>query len=188
VLKYVNKRVLFFKKVNLPIINKVMNRLILLCWCLLLFTACKKADNPTVINSEQAAIDDKIIADYVAANGLTGTAIKADTSGVYYIQVKQGPVNTLYSLSSRITVAFTGRELTTGSVFAAPQEFHPSYRLGETITGWQIGIIKGKVNKGGIIRLLIPSRHAYGPNKQPNLGLDANAVLDFTIQIFDVTN
>jgi FKBP-type peptidyl-prolyl cis-trans isomerase FkpA len=187
-LKYVKLHVLFFKKVNLPIRNKLMNRLIVLCWCLLLFTACSKVDDPAVINPDQAAIDDKIIADYVAANGLVGKAIKTDTSGVYYIQEKQGTVNTLYSLSSRLTVAYTGRVLTTGEVFAKTDDFHPSFLLGETIKGWQIGITKGKVNKKGIIRLLIPSRHAYGPYKQPNLGLDANAVLDFTIEIFDVTN
>jgi FKBP-type peptidyl-prolyl cis-trans isomerase FkpA len=62
------------------------------------------------------------------------------------------------------------------------------------IRGWQMGI--PLVKKGGIVRLLIPSRYAYGPNAQPQLGvtfglkdgLPANAVLDFDIQLYDITN
>jgi FKBP-type peptidyl-prolyl cis-trans isomerase FkpA len=200
-LKFVKLRVLFFKKVNLPTTNKVMNRLLLLCWCLLLFTACSKVDDPAVVNPDQAAIDDKILADYVAGNGLTGKAIKVrsnslsslDTIGVYYVVEKQGTVNTLYSLSSSITAAYTARVLTSGEVIAevGANGIHPSFVLGQTIKGWQLGILNGKVNKGGIIRILMASRYAYGPFAQPQLGkngLPPNSVLDFTIEIFDVTN
>lgn len=197
-LKFVKLRVLFFKKVNLPTTNKVMNRLLLLCWCLLLFTACSKVDDPAVVNPDQSAIDDKLLADYVAANGLAGKAVKVkvgtqDTVGVYCIVQKQGTVNTLYSLSSSITAAYTAKVLTTGEVIAqvGADGIHPSFVLGETIKGWQLGILNGKVNKGGIIRILMASRYAYGPFAQPKLGkngLPPNSVLDFTIEIFDVTN
>ncbi|CAM3772942.1 FKBP-type peptidyl-prolyl cis-trans isomerase [Mucilaginibacter galii] len=197
-LKFVKLRVLFFKKVNLPPTNKVMNRLLLLCWCLLLFTACSKVDDPAVVNPDQAAIDDKLLADYVAGNGLAGKAVKVkvgtqDTVGVYYVVEKQGTVNTLYSLSSNITVAYTGKVLTTGEVIAevGATGVHPAFVLGQTIKGWQLGLLNGKVNKGGIIRILMASRYAYGPFAQPQLGkngLPPNSVLDFTIQIFDVTN
>jgi FKBP-type peptidyl-prolyl cis-trans isomerase FkpA len=191
-LKYVNLPVLFIKKVNLPFTNRVMNRFLLLFWSILLITACNKVDDPAVINDDQAAIDDKLIADYIAANGLT-TAKRVenilgrpDTIGVYYIVEKQGPLNTLYSLSSRVTVGFTGKQLSATRPFAQTGDIHPSYVLGEVIRGWQLGI--PKANKEGVVRLLVPSRYAYGPYAQPNLGLPANAVLDFTIQIFDVTN
>jgi len=200
-LKYVKLRVLFFKKVNLPLSNKVMNKLLLLCWCLLLFTACSKVADPALGDPNQAAIDDKILADYVAANGLTGKAIKVkvgalnspDTVGVYYIVEKPGKVNTLYSLSSSITVAYTARVLTSGEVIAdvGADGIRPAFVLGQTIKGWQLGILNGKVNKDGIIRILMASRYAYGPFAQPQLGkngLPPNSVLDFTIQIFDVTN
>ncbi|MFD2325903.1 FKBP-type peptidyl-prolyl cis-trans isomerase [Mucilaginibacter galii] len=175
-----------------------MNRLLLLCWCLLLFTACSKVDDPAVVNPDQAAIDDKLLADYVAGNGLAGKAVKVkvgtqDTVGVYYVVEKQGTVNTLYSLSSNITVAYTGKVLTTGEVIAevGATGVHPAFVLGQTIKGWQLGLLNGKVNKGGIIRILMASRYAYGPFAQPQLGkngLPPNSVLDFTIQIFDVTN
>jgi len=186
-LKNVKLRDLFFKKVNLPITKRGMNRLLLLCCCVMLFTACKKVTDPAVINPDQAAIDDQIIADYIAGNNLTGVAKKVgDTIGVWYIVEKPGTVSTLYSSSSSVTVGYTGKVLTSGKVFAQTDAFHPSYVLGTLIRGWQLGI--PKANKGGIVRLLIPSRYAYGPYAQPSLGLSSNAVLDFTIEVFDVTN
>jgi FKBP-type peptidyl-prolyl cis-trans isomerase FkpA len=185
-LKIVNLPVLFFKKVNLPIDNWVMNRLLLFCYCILLFTACKKVDDPAVINSNQKDLDEEIINKYLADNNLKASPL--DTSGVRAIIIKQGPVNTLYSLSSSITVGYTGRQLESGKIFAQTDSIHPAFKLGDALSGWKIGILKGKVNKGGIIRLIIPSRHGYGPYAQPGLGLPANAILDFTIEIFDVTN
>jgi FKBP-type peptidyl-prolyl cis-trans isomerase FkpA len=185
-LKIVNLPVLFFKKVNLPIDNWVMNRLLLFCCCVLLFTACKKVDDPAVINKDQRDIDKEIIEKYLADNNIT--ADPPDSSGVRAIVIKQVPGNTLYSLSSSVTVGYTGRQLTSGKIFAQTDSIHPAFKLGDALSGWKIGILKGKVNKGGIIRLIIPSRHGYGPYAQPGLGLPANAILDFTIEIFDVTN
>jgi FKBP-type peptidyl-prolyl cis-trans isomerase FkpA len=52
--------------------------------------------------------------------------------------------------------------------------------------GWQVGIPMGTA--GGEIRLLIPSRYAYGHYAQSGLGLPANAILDFSIRIYSVTN
>lgn len=170
----------------MPINNKAMNRLLLFCCCALLFTACKKIDDPALINSNQREIDEDIITKYLADNRLTATTL--DTSGIRVIIEKQGPVSTLYSLSSSVTLGYTGRQLTSGKIFAQTDSIHPSYVLGDVLSGWKIGILKGKVNKGGIIRLIVPSRHGYGPYAQPSLGLPANSVLDFTIEIFDVTN
>ncbi len=173
----------------MPINNKVMNRLLLFCCCVLLFIACKKVNDPAVINSNQREIDEDIINKYLADNNLTSTAkMVDDTSGIRAIIIKQGPVNTLYSLSSSVTVGYTGKQLNSGRIFAQTDSIHPSFILGEALSGWKIGILKGKVNKGGIIRLIIPSRHGYGPYEQQVLGLPANSILDFTIEIFDVTN
>lgn len=192
-LKNVKLPDLLFKKVNLPITNRVMNRLLLLCGLVLLFTACKKVDDPAVINTDQVAIDSNLVNDYLVKNGLKGTAKRVenilgrpDTIGVWYIIEKQGDVNTLYSLSSSVTVAYTGKLLTTGEEFAKTTDFHPSYVLGDVIRGWRVGL--PKVNEGGIIRLIISSAYAYGPYAQPIVGLPANAVLDFRIEVFDVTN
>jgi FKBP-type peptidyl-prolyl cis-trans isomerase FkpA len=151
------------------------------------FAGCTKSTGDLEKYKAQAVIDDKIVTDYIAANNLTGKALKAtDTSGVYYIIIKQGEGNDLYTASTQVTVGDTGKLLTTGQVFYETNDFHPSYTLQQTILGWQLGL--PKIKKGGIIRLLIPSRYAYGPYPQEQYNLPANAVLDFDIQVYDITN
>ncbi len=151
-------------------------------------TACTKSTGGGIESyKKQAAIDDKIIADYIAANGLTNVAKRtSDTSGVYYIIKQPGLGNDLYSSSTQVTVGDTGRLLTTGKIFYQTDQFHPSYPLGSVILGWQLGL--PKIKKGGLIRLLIPSRYAYGPYPQTDYNLPANAILDFDIQVYNITN
>jgi FKBP-type peptidyl-prolyl cis-trans isomerase FkpA len=176
--------------------NKAALIILLLYTC---FTACTKtSDSGLVQYKAQAAIDDKIIANYLAQNpGLNAQRTDAgitDTSGVYYIIKQPGSGNALFTNSTLVTVGDTGRILTTGQVFTQTNDFHPSFELGQIIRGWQLGI--PLIKKGGIVRLLIPSRYAYGPNAQPQLGvtfglkngLPANAVLDFDIQLYDINN
>ncbi|XHR93659.1 FKBP-type peptidyl-prolyl cis-trans isomerase [Mucilaginibacter sp. UC70_90] len=57
---------------------------------------------------------------------------------------------------------------------------------GGVIKGWQLGI--PQIKPGGKVRLLIPSRYAYGPYAQDSIHLPANSVLDFQIQLYNVTN
>jgi FKBP-type peptidyl-prolyl cis-trans isomerase FkpA len=192
-LKNVNLPVLFFKKVNLPITNRVMYRLLLLCWCVLLFTACNKVEDPAIINTDQTAIDKEIIEKYLADNNLTSVAKKVkniagrpDTIDVYYIIEKPGTVSSLYSQASRVTLAYTGKALNSATPFAQSGDIPPSYVLGDALRGWQLGI--PMVNKGGIIRLIFASRYGYGPYAQPVIGLSPNSILDFRIEVFDVTN
>jgi len=173
-----------------------------LLFCSFLAGCTKSSDPGLAAAKAQALIDDKIISNYLAQNpGLK--ALPVDSSGVntgiYYIIKQQGTGNDLFTNSTQVTVADTGRLLYDGKtytdqLFTETNDFHPSYILSQVIRGWQLGIPQCK--KGGIIRLLIPSRYAYGPNVQPNLGvafgltggLPANAVLDFDIQLYDITN
>jgi FKBP-type peptidyl-prolyl cis-trans isomerase FkpA len=171
----------------------MMSRLLLLaCFCALVFAGCKKTDGTEAQRLAQGVIDDKLITDYIAANNLT-TARKvlvgrADTTGIWYVIETAGAGSNLVTTSSLITVSYTGRILATGKEFVKTADFNPSFRLGETIRGWQLGILntEPKLRKGGKVRLLIASRYAYGPFEQ--LAIPANSVLDFDIQIFDITN
>jgi FKBP-type peptidyl-prolyl cis-trans isomerase FkpA len=173
-----------------------MNRVALIILLLVFgLAACIKTPNTGLVAyNAQKAIDDKVIADYLKANPGLVAKRAFDTSGVYYIIKQQGTINALFTNSTRVTVADTGRILTTGQVFTQTNEFHPSFVLGTVILGWQLGI--PQIKKGGTVRLLVPSRYAYGPNTQPLLGkefgltggLPANAVLDFTIQLYDIAN
>ncbi|OOQ58241.1 FKBP-type peptidyl-prolyl cis-trans isomerase [Mucilaginibacter pedocola] len=149
-------------------------------------SSCKKGYDVVAEVRAQAAIDDKIVQDYIAANGLTDVAQRIDTTGVYYIVLAPGTGSSLFTTSTRVTVDYTGSILTTGKEFAKSNNFHPSFTLGEVIRGWRLGI--PQINKGGRVRLLLPSRYAYGPYDQPTIGLPANSVVDFDIQLLDVTN
>jgi len=171
---------------------------ILLVFCSFLAGCVKSTDSGLAAAKAQALIDDKVISNYLSQNpGLNAKRVDAatgDTSGVYYIIKQAGTGTSLFTNSTQVTVADTGRLLTNGTIFTETNDFHPTYILSQVIRGWQLGI--PLCQKGGIIRLLIPSRYAYGPNGQPNIGtafgltggLPANAVLDFDIQLYDVTN
>jgi FKBP-type peptidyl-prolyl cis-trans isomerase FkpA len=163
----------------------VRKLLIFLFFALSLF-ACSKSAVTTNSYGAQAAADDKIIQNYIAANGLSGVAKKIDTSGVYYIVLAPGSGTAVFNNSTQVTVGDTGRILATGTVFTETNDFHPSFVLGQVILGWRLGI--PQIKPGGTVRLLMPSRYAYGPSPQPDIGLPANAVLDFDITLYGITN
>jgi FKBP-type peptidyl-prolyl cis-trans isomerase FkpA len=186
VLKSVKLPFLPFKTINLQIIRG-MNRLLLIILLLAAgLSSCKKGYDVVAEVRAQGVIDEKIITDYIDANGLTTAAKRIDTTGVFYIVIAPGEGNDLFTNSTRVTVDFTGRILTSGQEFTKSNGFHPSFALGEVIRGWQLGI--PQIKKGGTVRLLIPSRYAYGPYDQTDLGLPKNSVLDFDIKLLDVTN
>jgi FKBP-type peptidyl-prolyl cis-trans isomerase FkpA len=177
--------------------NRVLLIVLLFCGCL---CSCSKSNDVAAQVQSQAAIDDKIITDYLKANGLpvnnvdtisTTTGVAAP-SGVCYIVDTLGTGSNLLTSSTQITVGYTGRILTTGgvlgAVFAQTNNFHPSFVLGQVIRGWQLGLSKSKIQKGGVVRLYIPSRYAYGPYPQQTIGLPANAVLFFSIKLYNITN
>ena len=193
-LKYVKLLFLNYKRINLPFGIEMNRALLIILFCCAIFGACKKE---TAVGPEaekaQAIIDDKIISDYLAANpGLSAQRI--DTTGVYYIVIQPGSGNDLFTNSTQVTVGYTGKLLTTGQVFSKTDNIHPSYVLSSLIRGWRLGI--PKIKKNGEIRLLVPSRYAYGPNAQPELGkaygltngLPASAVLDFNITLYNIIN
>lgn len=151
----------------------------------ILFTGCVKTQSALEAYRAQAAIDDKIVGQYLDAHSLRGVAKKVtDTSGAYYMVLDTGKGNDIFTSSTQITVGDTCRLLTTGDTVAETNQFHPSYVMGQVILGWQLGI--PKIKRGGRIRLFLPSRYAYGPSVQGNI--PKNAILDFTVQLYDILN
>jgi FKBP-type peptidyl-prolyl cis-trans isomerase FkpA len=92
----------------------------------------------------------------------------------------------LFSSATVVTVGFSASQLGSSTIFTQTNSYHPSFVLGQTIQGWQLGIPYCK--KGGVIRLIVPSGYAYGPYPQSVYGLPANAILDFTIKLYDISN
>jgi FKBP-type peptidyl-prolyl cis-trans isomerase FkpA len=193
VLKNVKLPFLNYKRINLPFeMNRIL--LVIALFFICCFTACTKSSlfGPAQYKA-QAKADDSTVSKYIRSIGLTGKfkhVQNNDTIGVFYMIVDPSTTNTLYTTSTQVTVGDTGRYINkdgvTETLFYETNAFNPSYTLASVIPGWQLGI--PECNVGGEIRLIIPSRYAYGPYAQKNLGLPANAVLDFYIRIYSVTN
>lgn len=177
-----------------------MNRILLI---VLLFSAClsscSKSNNVPAQIQAQAVIDNALIINYLNSKNLpinnvdtiSITTGLAGHSGICYIIDTAGTGNNIITNSTQITVGYTGMQLTSGNgtkVFTQTNNFHPTFILGSTIRGWQLGIPKSQVKKGGTVTLYIPSRYAYGPYPQANIGLPANAVLIFDITLYNITN
>jgi FKBP-type peptidyl-prolyl cis-trans isomerase FkpA len=191
VLKNVKLPFFYYKRINLPF--EKMNKLLVVLLLLMAgLGACKKSADSLIQYNIQKGIDDKIIQDYLAANptlhaARTDSGI-TDTSGVYYI-INPGEGGTgadVFTNSTTVTLGFTAKILGNSTIIAQTSNFHPSYTLGSVIKGWQLGI--PHIKKGGKIRLLVPSRYAYGPYAQDSIHLPANSVLDFNIQLYNITN
>ncbi|MCQ6958247.1 FKBP-type peptidyl-prolyl cis-trans isomerase [Mucilaginibacter aquariorum] len=169
-----------------------MNKILLiLLFSVVCLSSCKKGYDAVAEERTQAEIDDKIIQDYIAGTpGLSAVAKRIDSAGiatgVYYVELAPGSGNDLFTSSTRITIDYTSKKLLTGEVFARSNNFHPSFTLGEVLRAWKLGI--PQIKKGGKIRIIAASRYAYGPYDQPEINLPKNSVVDFEIELLDVTN
>ena len=140
------------------------------------FSACKK--NQVVSPVSQFTIDTTAIRAFITTNNIP--AIK-DENGIFYQIINPGTGTFPYSASTKVTVDYKGK-LLNGTVFEDSYGIPSTFTLGTLILGWQIGI--PYIQKGGKIRLIIPSFYGYG-NSQ-NGPIPANSVLDFTISLDNV--
>ena len=150
---------------------------ILICLVTLVtgLSACQKDTDGSP--DEQASIDEQKINQFIAEKALTTLR---HSSGVHYIIIEPGSGSIIYNGNTNVTVKYTGR-LLDGTIFESNVI---SYKLGGLIAGWQIGV--QLVQKGGKIRLIIPSGLAYG--REGIGGIPPNAVLDFDIELLEVSN
>ncbi len=133
----------------------------------------------TASAAKQKGVDEKIIADYLAKNGLTGKAQKTE-QGTYYVITQPGAGGSP-NRGDIVKVDYTGKLLNgktfDSSVGKAPIEL--PIGVGQVIPGWDDAILKLK--KGEKATLIIPSTMAYGAQGSPPV-IPANSVL-----LFDVT-
>lgn len=139
------------------------------------FSACKKGFD----SEAQFAADTTAIRAFVTANNIP---VEKDEYGVFYHVVNEGSGTVKYTGSSLVTVDYSGKVLSGTENFDSSNGNPREFTLGGLIAGWQIGI--PYIQKGGEIRLFIPSKYGYGNSSQP--GIPANSVLDFTIKLSDV--
>jgi FKBP-type peptidyl-prolyl cis-trans isomerase FkpA len=140
----------------------------------LFLTSCIKN---TTCKNKTVESEDAEMQNYASANGITATK---HSSGMYYQIVSPGS-GPSPSFSSVLFVRYTGK-LLNGSVFDSQTTTPVQFQLGQVIFGWQLGL--PLIQKGGIIKLIIPSSLAYGCRSQGPI--PANSILYFEIELVDV--
>lgn len=136
----------------------------------------------TLPERTQAAVDDRVIREFIAAKGITGMV--KHPSGVYYAITAPGSGGLPISLRSSLTVNYTGKTLD-DVTFDTSTDGTMVLPLTGVIAGWQE--VLPLLKKGGKMRMLIPSPLAYGKTGTAS-GALANTVLDFEIEVLDVVN
>ncbi len=154
---------------------KHIKPLLFLAAVLLGFTACKKGFDAEA----QFSADTTAIRNYVNANKIP---VIKDEFGVFRQVITPGSGSTKFSESTWVTVDYSGNVMGESENFDSSKGEPREFQLGGLIAGWQIGI--PKIQKGGEIRLFIPSKYGYGNNSQP--GIPANSILEFNIKLTDV--
>lgn len=142
-------------------------------------TACVKNTQNVYDPQPQFRADTAAIRSFIIKNNIQ--AVK-DASGLFYQVIDAGTGSVSYTANTKITADYEGR-LLNGNVFDGTKGSPVTFQLGGVIEGWQRGI--PKIQKGGKIRLIIPSLLGYGP-QSPASTIPPNAILDFTITLTDV--
>ena len=145
-------------------------------------TACQK-DYPPI-----EELDEENIQQYIQANGLN---LNADTSGYYWDIIEEGTGDPV-QYSDQVFITFTFKTL--DGKFVSNDEYvnnrymnflgylGKSYNLPDV---FRTAVKNKLIRKGGSLRLIIPSRLAYGRNESN--GIPGNSSLDCTLKLYDVS-
>lgn len=174
--------------------KQILYTLMVLCAVGLL--SCRKtADNFTI-----KQFDDNQIQNYIKANGLS-TIMKRDTSGgdttgIYYQIINPGS-GRAFSYSTKISYVYTAKTLDGNFNLTDTILNHVnSYAAYAAPNGLQLALINLAKRKGAKIRVIIPSRLAYGINGTTlstynTAGtvvyntVGGNQAMDYTISVMD---
>ena len=138
---------------------------------------CLKSSSSQSCTPASVASEEPTILAYAANNGIFVTH---HSSGLYYQIISTGSGATP-SVNSKVFVTYTGK-LLDGRVFDQQADSSKTgWVLGSLIAGWQIGL--PLIQKGGEIKLIIPSSLGYGCDDSR---LPANSILYFDVHLTDV--
>src|SRR5678809_665383 len=119
-------------------------------------SGCQKKSSASSCTPASVASEGPTILAYAANNGIFATR---HSSGLYYEIISQG-YGATPSVNSKVFVTYTGK-LLDGRVFDQQADSSKTgWVLGSLIAGWQIGL--PLIQKGGEIKLIIPSSLGYG--------------------------
>ena len=151
-----------------------MLRLLTFFGFVLMVSGCIKDNSctPKTVASEVATMQN-----FATTNGIT---TQTHPSGMLYQIVNPGNGATPNTVS-RVSVRYTGK-LMNGTIFESNTGTPVQFILGQVIPGWQLGL--QLIQKGGTIRLIIPSSLAYGCTGAGSILPDS--VLYFEVELVDV--
>jgi FKBP-type peptidyl-prolyl cis-trans isomerase FkpA len=124
----------------------------------ILFAACGKGSSAgsTSCTGPEPSADSSTLLKFANAHGITSLK---DTLGLYYQVINQGTGATP-TPTSTIFVTYTATLMDSTIVDSTTNPAKTGFLLGGLIPGWQLGL--PKIQAGGRIKLLIPSKYAYG--------------------------
>lgn len=131
------------------------------------------------VNKAQLAIDNAIIADYIAANGITDVK---EVNGIKYVITKEGS-GVSPCLGNSVSVLYKGKLVSNGTTFDSSQINPAEFPLNQLILGWQLTF--PSFTKGTVATIFIPSGYGYGSAGFPPR-IPANANLIFDIELVNV--
>lgn len=133
----------------------------------------------TTYSESQSVLDQQHILSFLTANSLT--ALK-DESGIHYIVTTQGTGTDPINLNTDVEIKYTLKMLD-GTIADSGQFTSVPKSL---VMGMQKMLVK--FTKGAKFRLFIPSVLGYGNTSNTTGSIPANSVLDFDVEIINVTN
>ncbi|HEV8283347.1 MAG TPA: FKBP-type peptidyl-prolyl cis-trans isomerase [Chitinophagaceae bacterium] len=150
----------------------------LVCTIILSQTSCLKNNQKDQCEPKSVASEEPTIIAYASAKGINATK---HSSGLYYEIVSPGGGGSP-NINSKVFVTYIGKLLDGTIVDQQTNADKTGWYLSQLIAGWQIGL--PLIQKGGSIKLIVPSSLAYGCDKFGDI--PANSIVYFEIQLVDV--
>jgi FKBP-type peptidyl-prolyl cis-trans isomerase FkpA len=169
----------------------------LLLFCVTGLMSCRK----DTVQPDIKQYDQTQIQNYISANGITGMVrdmVGGDTTGIYYKIIKPG-TGTQMAYTDQIAFVFTLSSFDGKYISSDTISNHFYDYLGHVATdnlplGLQTALINDLKNKGGSMRVLIPSHLAYGvkgngsgSNTVANNKIAGNQCLDYYVHVIGDT-